>query len=85
MQNEISIEQRLGRIEQLLLGQKNVLTFDEACLFTGISRSYMYKLTCGCRIPHYKPNGKNIFFNRSELESESKPFPSELSKPRITW
>ena len=28
MQNEISIEQRLGRIEQLLLGQKNVLTFD---------------------------------------------------------
>ena len=68
MQNEISIEQRLGRIEQLLLGQKNVLTFDEACLFTGISRSYMYKLTCGCRIPHYKPGGKNIYFDRAELE-----------------
>ena len=69
MANEISMEQRLTRIEQLLAGQKNVLTFDEACTFTGISRTYMYKLTCGSRIPHYKPNGKNIYFNRTELES----------------
>lgn len=52
------MEQRLNRIEQLLAGQKNVLTFDEACTYTGISRTYMYKLTCGSRIPHYKPNGK---------------------------
>lgn len=37
MDNEISMEQRLSRIEQLLAGQKNVLTFDEACTFTGIS------------------------------------------------
>lgn len=47
---------------------KNVLTFDEACTYTGISRTYMYKLTCGSRIPHYKPNGKNIYFDRAELE-----------------
>ncbi len=66
MENEISMEQRLNRIEQLLAGQKNVLTFDEA--YTGISRTYMYKLTCGSRIPHYKPNGKNIYFDRAELE-----------------
>ena len=59
------MEQRLNRIEQLLAGQKNVLTFDEACTYTGISRTYMYKLTCGSRIPHYKPNGKNIYFDRS--------------------
>ena len=61
MEHEISMEQRLNRIEQLLAGQKNVLTFDEACTYTGISRTYMYKLTCGSRIPHYKPNGKNIY------------------------
>ena len=66
MENEISMEQRLNRIEQLLAGQKNVLTFDEACTYTGISRTY--KLTCGSRIPHYKPNGKNIYFDRAELE-----------------
>lgn len=68
MNNEHSTEQRLDRIERLLIGQKNVLTLDEACHYTGISRTYMYKLTCGCRIPHYKPNGKNIFFDRGELE-----------------
>lgn len=68
MSGEDRMEQRLNRIEELLTGQKNVLTFDEACTFTGISRTYMYKLTCGCRIPHYKPNGKNIYFNRTELE-----------------
>lgn len=68
MEHEISMEQRLNRIEQLLAGQKNVLTFDEACTYTGISRTYMYKLTCGSRIPHYKPNGKNIYFDRTELE-----------------
>ena len=34
MENEISMEQRLNRIEQLLAGQKNVLTFDEACTLT---------------------------------------------------
>ena len=67
MENEISMEQRLNRIEQLLAGQKNVLTFDEACTYTGISRTYMYKLTCGSRIPHYKPNGKLVYFNRKEL------------------
>ena len=62
------MEQRLNRIEQLLAGQKNVLTFDEACTYTGISRTYMYRLPCGRRIPLYKPNGKNIYFARAELE-----------------
>ena len=68
MEHEISMEQRLNRIEQLLAGQKNGLTFDEACTYTVIARTYMYKLTCGSRIPHYKPNGKNIYFDRAELE-----------------
>jgi len=67
MQNEI--QTRLETIEQLLRGQKTVLTFDEACQFTGLSKSYMYKLTCGNRIPFYKPHGKHIYFNRPELEN----------------
>lgn len=44
MEHEISMEQRLNRIEQLLAGQKNVLTFDEACTYTGISRCSMCTL-----------------------------------------
>ena len=63
-----TVEERLDRIEQLLRGQKNVLNFSEACDFTGISPSYMYKLTHNARIPHYKPHGKNVYFLREELE-----------------
>lgn len=55
MQMSLTVEERLDRIEQLLRGQKNVLNFSEACDFTGISPSYMYKLTHSARIPHYKP------------------------------
>ncbi len=68
MRENTSVEQRLDRIEQLLRGQKTVLNFAEACEFTGLSKTYMYKLTHQGRIPHFKPHGKNIYFNREELE-----------------
>ncbi|QUB61619.1 helix-turn-helix domain-containing protein [Prevotella melaninogenica] len=47
---------------------KEVLTSDEAAKYLGISKSYLYKLTMGQRIPHYKPMGKMCYFNRLELE-----------------
>lgn len=67
MENPI-LEKRLENIEKLLAGQKSVLSFEEACTFTSISKTYMYKLTCQNRIPHFKPHGKNIYFSREELE-----------------
>lgn len=48
---------------------KRVLTFDEAVEFTGYARSYLYKLTSSGVIPHSKPNGKRIFFDREKLEA----------------
>ena len=68
MSENTTVEQRLDRIEQLLRGQKTVLNFAEACEFAGLSKTYMYKLTHQGRIPHFKPHGKNIYFNREELE-----------------
>jgi len=64
----MNIEEKLESIERLLLGQKNVLTFDEGCEFTGLSKTYMYKLTHQNKIPFFKPHGKNIYFSREELE-----------------
>ena len=52
-----------------LLAAKNVLTLDDASLLTGLSRSYLYRLTCTHQIPYYKPNGKQIYFDRDELEA----------------
>ena len=51
-----------------LLAAKNVLTLEDAILLTGMSKSYLYKLTCKQEIPHYKPNGNQIYFDRKELE-----------------
>ena len=47
---------------------KEVLTSDEAARYSGISKSYLYKLTMQQKIPHYKPMGKMCYFNREELE-----------------
>lgn len=50
------------------IATKQVLTFDEAAKFTGLSKSYLYKLTSGQKIPFYKPSGKLCYFNREELQ-----------------
>lgn len=63
------LRDQLNRIESAIINQKDVLTFDEAVQFTGMSKSYMYKLTSAHKIPHYKPSGKMVYFNRNELQT----------------
>ena len=70
-----ALDERLKQLENRLLSQKAVLTFDEAAEFTGLSKSFLYKLTSTSRIPHFKPSGKNIYFDRSELENWLKSNP----------
>ena len=55
-------------VDKTLFCTKEVLTSDEAARYMGISRSYLYKLTMRKEIPHYKPRGKVVYFNRAELE-----------------
>lgn len=62
------IKEQLNRIEAGVLGQKNVLTFDEAATYMGISKSHLYKMTMLGSIPHFKPRGKMIYFDRESLE-----------------
>ena len=45
-----------------------VLTFEQGCQYLGYAKSYVYKLTSSGIIPHSKPNGKSIFFERELLE-----------------
>lgn len=52
-----------------LLAAKNVLTLEDVALLTGLSKSYLYKLTCAKQIPYYRPNGKQIYFDRGEVEA----------------
>jgi len=60
----------LKRIENYtLLAAKNVLTLEDVTLLTGLSKSYIYKLTCTKQIPYYRPNGKQIYFDRAEIQT----------------
>lgn len=49
------------------INTKEVLTSAEAAKYMGITMSYLYKLTMRKEIPHYKPMGKMVYFNREEL------------------
>lgn len=66
---EKSIELRVSELENLVLHTKNVLSFEEASRFLNLSKSYLYKLTSGNLIPHYKPQGKMLYFEKTELEA----------------
>lgn len=58
----------LGRMEGYsLLAAKDMLTLDEACILTGLSKGRLYALTSAHKIPYYKPNGKNLYFAKKEL------------------
>ena len=59
---------KLESIENLLLTQKNVLNFSEVKLYTNLSESYLYELTSSGGIPCYKPNGKQLYFKKQEIE-----------------
>lgn len=52
-----------------LLAAKPILTMDDAAAFMGVTKSNLYKLVSGKRIPHYKSvGGKFTYFKRVELE-----------------
>jgi excisionase family DNA binding protein len=62
------LDERLTRIEDLLLSQKTVLSLEEASVYTGLSKSHIYKLTSTGGIPCYKPTGKKLYFDKEELD-----------------
>jgi hypothetical protein len=55
-------------IKDQSLYRKEALTFSEGCRYCGFMPSYMHKLTGRDAIPYYKPNGKMIYFRRSDLD-----------------
>ena len=54
------IENYIAQLKERIWAVKEVLTTAEAS-------AYIYKLTSLKQIPHYKPNGKLVYFNRKEL------------------
>ena len=65
------ILKELHELKQLVrqqgLAQKEVISAEECAELLGVSVSYVYRLTSEKRLPHYKPQGKKIYFKRAEL------------------
>ena len=57
-----------NKLDEQNLLQKTVLNFNEACTFLDVSPSHLYKLTSTKSIPHFCPQGKKLYFKRTELD-----------------
>lgn len=69
MNDLIEIKKELQVIKDLLANNsKKVLNLNELADYIGFSKSYVYKLTSQNLIPHSKPNGKAVFFDRDEID-----------------
>jgi len=55
-------------LSKVFTATKETLDFEETVSYINTSKSYLYKLTSQGLIPHYKPNGKKLYFKRSELD-----------------
>lgn len=87
---EKTILEKLAQIEKYsLLAAKNVLNIEDVAALTGLAKSYLYKLTSRKEIPHYCPNGKQIFFDREEIENWMKrgrvATRSEIENKAVTY
>ena len=80
------INARLKYIEDALYSTKDILNMKDVCQYLDISQSLLYKLTCNGEIPHFKPRGKMIFFEKKELIAwikKSKANESEIVNPSL--
>ena len=47
---------------------KTILNIKSLSTYLGVSTSTIYKWTSNKEIPHFKPTGKRIFFNKEEID-----------------
>lgn len=63
----------IGQLNEIrnatLLASKDIYNTEEACLFLGVKRSYLYELVRNRRIAYFKSRGgKLTYFKRKDLE-----------------
>lgn len=70
--------ERFGTLEEIIIHVKELekrvyiikeyLTIDEVAKYLQVSKNTVYRLTSAKEITFFKPNGKTIFINRTDLE-----------------
>lgn len=60
------------QLTQLLLFTRanmgDMLSLEEAALYTGYAKSYLYKLASSGKLPCYRPTKRRVFVDRAELD-----------------
>ncbi|RWY50393.1 helix-turn-helix transcriptional regulator [Mucilaginibacter gilvus] len=79
----------LKKIEALTIAQKAVLTLEELSIYTGYSKSTLYKKTHKREIPFSCPNGKKLFFDRVLIDrwllKNNMPTAEQIKKAAINY
>ena len=61
------LQKRMDAVEDILDNAKEVLSVEEAARFMDIARSSLYEMTSDRSIPFYRPNGKMIYFEKTDI------------------
>ena len=60
---------KVSRDSNISLTEKVILSISEVASYTGYKESYLYKLCSQRKIPHFKPFGGRIFFDKNDIIS----------------
>jgi len=61
-------ESASAELTRLLVSQKSVFNVEDLSLYTGLSKSAIYKLTFTRKLRHSKPNGKKVYFQKADVD-----------------
>lgn len=67
MNNNQIAEKLIESIKSMIEVEEKPLTFEEAKAFLQVSSSTLYKLTHKKQIPHMKPGGGKLYFDKKDL------------------
>ena len=63
------IYQKLTALEEKPVLQREFFTFNEACEYMGLKSNVMYRLMREREITYSKPNNKQIFFKKEDMDA----------------
>ncbi|WP_236979928.1 helix-turn-helix domain-containing protein [Membranihabitans maritimus] len=65
-----TILDKFNDLERLIIvhSKKRALTLEETSVYTGLSKSTLYKLTSSNQIPYSKLRGKTLYFDKEKLD-----------------
>jgi len=63
----MTMQEIFKELEKKVLAEKEILTVDEACAYTGMKKRTIYKLIKSGKIKGNKPNNKQIFIEKQAL------------------